>query len=720
MHNPYAVSGITLLGSLLVLASVGIAQTTAASVDQPVILEPVEVQGVTTNSYQLKRSTLATRTDTALIDTPQSISILTKDLLNDTAVTSIGDAVRYIPGVGTAQGEGNRDTVVLRGNSSTGDYFVDGLRDDVQYYRDFYNIERLEALQGPNGMIFGRGGPGGVINRVSKQALLDGKSFVEVSALAGSWDQYRSTFDFNQTLGTTTALRITAVYEDSDSFRDDVFIRRQGINPTFGWALTEQTTLRVGFEYFNDERVADRGIPSFDGQPFATDESTFFGDPDRSPTYSYMRAITVALDHEFAGGTTLRNATRYASHDKFYQNVFASGAVDPTGTTVPVAAYNQATDRENILNQTDVVFTFDTGPLEHTLLTGLELGRQETDNLRLTGYNTPTPTALTSTTLANVSATNPRYDGLLVFAPSPKGTDADNRSIVENVAIYLQDQIRLLPKLQLIAGLRLDHLETDVHNNITGTTLTTTDDLLSPRVGLIYKPVEQLALYASYTLSYVPRAGEQLAALSATNTALDPEEFANIEVGAKWDVNTRLALTAAAYQLDRSNQAIADPLAPTTLILVDGQRVQGIELGATGRVTDHWSITGGYAYQDGELRSDIPQTAPTPAIPAGTRIQQLPRNTFSLWNRYDFNPGWGVGLGVIYRDEIFAAADNAVTLPSFVRFDAAVFYRINDHLRAQLNIENLLDQDYYASAHNNNNITPGSPLAIRLGITARF
>ena len=161
MHHLHPVSGISLLGSFLALASAGFAQTATPAADQPVVLDPVEVQGVAAGSYQVKRSIVATRTDTALIDTPQSISILTRGLLDDTATTSIGDAVRYVPGVGTAQGEGNRDTVVLRGNSSTGDYFVDGLRDDVQYYRDFYNIERLEALKGPAGMIFGRGGPGG-------------------------------------------------------------------------------------------------------------------------------------------------------------------------------------------------------------------------------------------------------------------------------------------------------------------------------------------------------------------------------------------------------------------------------------------------------------------------------------------------------------------------------------------------------------------------------
>ena len=698
---------LSLLGSLLVFTASSFAQSTAPSADAPVVLDPVKVEGIQGDNYNVKRATIATKTDTALIDTPQSVTILPKEFLTDTAVTSIGDAARYIPGVGTAQGEGNRDTVVLRGNSSTGDYFVDGLRDDVQYYRDFYNIERLEALKGPSGMIFGRGGPGGVLNRVTKQAVIGGKSFYEVSALAGSWDQYRSTIDFNQSLNDVASLRLTGLYEDSDSFRHGVFIKRQGVNPTVAVALSKQTTLRAGFEYFNDERVADRGIPSFNGRPFNTENSTFFGDPTRSPTHTYVRAFNASLDHVFDSGATLRNATRYASYDKFYQNVFP-GAVNGAGTTVAISGYNNATDRENLLNQTDVVFDFETGSIEHKLLVGAELGRQETDNFRATASST----AVGITSLGSVPTSNPRYTGPLFFNQS--ATDADNHSVAKVAAIYVQDQVQLLPKLQLIAGLRLDHFEVDFFNNRNGSSLDSTDNLLSPRVGLIYKPVENLALYASYTLSYVPRAGEQLASLTATNAALDPEEFENFEVGAKWDANSRLSFTAAAYQLDRYNQAITDPLNPAALILIDGQQVQGIELGSAGKITDSWSVNAGYAYQDGKTQST------NGTVLAGSRIQQLPRNTFSLWNRYDFNSTWGVGLGAIYRDEIFAAADNLVTLPSFVRFDAALFYRFNEHLRAQLNVENIFDKEYYSTAHSNNNISPGSPIAVRLGITARF
>jgi len=662
------------------------------------------------SGYAVKRTSAVTKTDTPLIDTPQSVTILNEQFIKDTAVNSIGEAVRYVPGVGTAQGEGNRDTVVFRGNSSTGDYFVDGLRDDVQYYRDFYNIEQVQVLKGPSGMIFGRGGPGGVLNRVTKQAVIGEPSFYEISGLIGSWDQYRGTFDVNQALHDAGAFRLTGVYEDSNSYRDGVYNERFGVNPTFGWKISEDTTVRFGFEYFTDERTADRGIPSQNGKPYKkTDESTFFGDADRSPTDVEMYAFTASVDHRFTDNITLRNATRYATYDKFYQNVFANGAV--TGGNVAIAAYNQATDRENFFNQTDVTFKFDTGSVAHTLLTGLELSRQETDNMRKTGYSSATlPTGL-----GNVSASHPHYNGPLYFRQS--ATDADNNSVTDGVALYVQDQIELLPQLQLILGLRADFLNVDYHNNRNGQDIDTSDDLYSPRLGLVYKPLENLAFYASYARTYVPRAGEQLASLTAANSALEPEESENYEIGAKWDITDRLALTLAAYQLDRSNQAITNPSADVpagTLMLVDGQQVKGIELGLSGQITDQWSIALGYAYQDGETQTD------NGAIPAGTAIAQVPQHSFSLWNRYDFNEHWGIGLGTIYRDEIYAAADNAVTLPSFVRFDAALFYRHDEHLSAQLNVENIFGEDYYATAHNNNNITPGAPVGFRLGVNYRF
>ncbi len=675
----------------------------------PVVLTEMEVYGSqgSADGYQSRPSLTATKTDTPLVDVPQSITVVTRELIDDQAMRSMGDVVRFMPGVGIAQGEGNRDTPVLRGNSSTASFFLDGIRDDVEYFRDFYNADRIEALKGPNAMIFGRGGPGGLINRVTKQA--DQTPVRELAFTVGAWEQYRTTVDFGRPVSDRLAVRVNGLFEDSGSYRADVTLRRYAANPTLAFQIAPRTTLRAGFEYFHDERIADRGVPSYQGRPLAVAAATFFGDPAQSPTHTTVRAFNAALHHDFGQGLTLRNTSRFADYGKFYQNVFP-GAVNAAGTAVSISGYNNGTDRENFFNQTDLVYPTGTGRIEHVILLGLELGRQETDNLRRTGYFTAVSPTTTSVT---VPLTSPRYALPVTFQPS--ATDANNHGVADTVAVYAQDQITLLPQLQAILGARLENFTVDFRNNRTGTTISQRDRLVSPRAGLIWKPAPTASIYASYSESSLPRAGEQLASLIITNRAFDPEKFENIELGVKWDARPDLSFSAAVYQLDRRNVVVADPADATRSLLVDGQSTEGFELGLTGRINPHWSLTGGYAYQDGEIKAT--QSA---SIRAGARLAQLPRHSASLWNRYDLNTTWGFGLGWIYRDEIFASTDNTVSLPGFARVDAAIFCRINDRLRAQLNVENVLDRDYFASAHNNNNITPGSPLALRLSVTTRF
>ena len=671
-------------------------------------LEAFQINGHSDKeSYSIQRSVTATRTDTALVDVPQAVTVITRELINDQAMRSIGDVTRYVPGVGIAQGEGNRDTPVLRGNSTTADFFVDGVRDDVQYFRDLYNVDRVEVLKGPNAMIFGRGGSGGLINRVTKQAL--GQTLRELTLQAGSWDQFRATLDLSQAVSNVLSFRLNGLYEDSGSYRDGMTLKRHGLNPTLALALTSATTLRFGYEYFHDERVTDRGVSSYQGRPLPVDASTFFGDPAQSPTWATVNTAFAIVEHRFGHGISLRNHTRFSAYDKFYQNVFP-GAVNAAGTSVAISAYNTATDRGNFFNQTDLEFTLETGAMRHHLLAGLEFARQETDNFRQTGYfGTISPT----TTSVLVPVTNPRTTLPLSFRQS--ATDADNHGVARSMAVFAQDQVNLLPGLQAVVGARLERFTVDFRNNRTAVTLDSTDHLVSPRAGLLFKPRDELSIYASYTMSFVPRAGEQLSSLSLTNRSLDPEEFRNFEVGVKWDVRPDLAFTAATYRLDRSNVVITDPADPTRSLLVDGQRAKGLELGVTGRLTQCWSIAGGYAYQDGRIK-----TTQSATVVAGARLAQLPRHTLSLWNRYDFNRRFGLGLGAIYRDEIYASTDNTVKLPGFVRFDAAVFYRVNDQVRVQANLENVFDRGYFSTAHSNTNITPGSPRALRLSVTTVF
>lgn len=353
-----------------------------------------------------------------------------------------------------------------------------------------------------------------------------------------------------------------------------------------------------------------------------------------------------------------------------------------------------------------MIWRLDTGRLKHTLLAGVEFGQQRSDNFRSTGFFNDVATSFT-TPLSSPTISIP-----VTFRQS--ATDADNRVDADIAAIYVQDQIELSPEWQALLGLRYDSFGLDFHNRRNGESLSRDDDLVSPRAGLIYKPIEAVSVYASYSVSYLPSSGDQFASLTATTQTLEPEEFTNYEVGAKWDARENLAFTAAVFELERTNTSASDPNDPTRIVQTGSQRTRGLELEASGALTQSWRIMGGYAYQDAEI------TDRTTAAPAGATIAITPRHTASLWNRYDFTPAWGVGLGLIYQDEMYSGIDNTVTLPSFTRVDAAAYYAINDQLRLQLNVENLLDREYFLTAHSNNNITPGSPLAFRLGLNGSF
>ncbi|MEC4749035.1 TonB-dependent siderophore receptor [Methylomicrobium sp. Wu6] len=688
--------------------------TVPAQSDEEVVLESVEVKAERnkkpneTHGYQAISNSTAVKTDTALIDLPQSLTVITEELIKDQNMQSIADTIRYAPGVGIAQGEGNRDTPIFRGNSSTSDMYVDGIRDDVQYYRDLYNVERVDVLKGPNAMIFGRGGSGGLINRATKQA--DWNTAREMNFQVGSFDKWRLTGDFDQAINDSLAVRLTSMWENSRSYRDGFDAGRWGVNPTVAWKPNDQTKVTLGYEHYQDDRVADRGISSYQGRPVKTDVSTFFGDPNRSPTGTTVDSFNALLEHDFGGGVSVRNRTRYAIYDKFYQNIFP-GAVNAAGTQVAISAYNNATQRENFFNQTDLTFALDTGPFKHKFLTGAEFGHQETDNFRNTGYFTDVGANATS---VNVALANPRYNGPVTFRQS--ATDANNHGVATIAAGYVQDQIELSRHWQAILGLRYDRFEVDFRNNRNGQNFATQDNLVSPRGGLVFKPFDDnFSLYANYSIAYVPRAGEQLASLSLTNKALKPEEFRNYELGAKWDITPVLSTTLAFYQLDRLNALATDPNNSAVSFLVDGQRTRGIELGVSGNITDAWSVIGGYAYQNGEITKSLSANAQ-----AGATLAQVPEHTFSLWNRYDITPHWGVGLGSIYRSKMFAATDNKVTLPGYLRFDAAVYYKVNKNIQVQVNVENLFDKEYYASANSNNNITPGSPIAANAVFSMKF
>jgi catecholate siderophore receptor len=670
------------------------------------VLPVVKVMSSAMGGYATAYSTTATKTNTLLRDIPQSITVVTRELIRDQSMQSMADVARYVPGVGVSQGEGNRDALVFRGNRSTGDFFTDGVRDDVQYFRDLYNIERVEVLKGANGMIFGRGGSGGVINRVTKQAGWD--PVREFSFEGGSFDKKRATVDVGHAINDVAAVRFNSMYENSGSYRNGVNLERFGINPTVTLKPSHQTNIILGMEHFQDHRTSDRGIPSLNNAPVNTSPSTFFGDPRRSKADVTVTSFNSLVEHKFNSGLTFRNRTNYAMYDKFYQNVFANSAVNNAGN-LDLGAYNDTSTRNNFFNQTDFSYNLNTGTINHTIAVGVEVGRQVTDNIRRNGIFSSS-----GTTSLSVPFSSPITSDPITFAT--RAADADNHSVTRITSVYVQDQMVLLPQLHAIVGVRYDQFQVDFLKRNTNSELKTDDGLLSPRLGLIYKPIEAISIYTSYSKAFAPRAAEQLTGLTVTTAALAPEKFTNLEAGIKWDILPALAFTTAVYQIDRTNVISVDPNNSAATFLTKGQVVQGVEAGLSGQITSAWRVMGGYAYQVGELLS----TSNTTTARNGATLAELPRHTFSMWNRYDFTPVWGMGIGVIHRSDMFAALDNTVRAQGFTRVDAAIFARIDRRLRFQVNIENLFDTKYIAAVHNNNNMTPGSPIAVRASVVYNF
>jgi catecholate siderophore receptor len=652
--------------------------------------------------YQTVAINSATKTLTPLRDIPQSITVVTQQQMRDQLLTNLGDVVRYVPGVTAHQGENNRDQIVIRGVSSSADFFLNGVRDDVQYYRDLYNLDRVEVLRGPNAMTFGRGGGGGVINRVTKEAGFT--PLREITLQGGSYSNKRVAMDFDQPFGGTTAFRVNGVYENSGSFRDFVSLERYGIDPTLTILAGKQTRITLAYEHFRDNRTADRGIPSFSGLPADTNITTFLGNPSDSHVRALVNLGWVAIEHQ-AGGLNIRNRTLFGAYDRAYQN-YVPGAVTADKTQVVLSAYNNATERLNVFNQTDLTFGGSTGRIRHTLLVGAEVGRQLTDNFRNTGFFNNTATSIL------VPYLNPTISTPVTFRQN--STDANNHLRTNITATYAQDQIDLSKHVQLVAGLRFEQFDLRYHNNRNGDNLRRIDNLFSPRVGLVFKPVMKLSVYANYSVSYLPSSGDQFSSLTTVTQQVKPEKFNNYEIGVKWGVSRSLALTTAVYRLDRKNTRATDPNDPTRIVQTGSQRTNGYEIGLNGNITRAWGIAGGYAYQDAFI------TSATTAARSGAQVAQVPHHNFSLWNNYQILSKLAAGLGIIHRSDMFTAVDNTVTLPGYTRADAAVYLFLTERLRLQANVENILDKRYYVNADGNNNISPGASRGVRVGLTARF
>lgn len=689
-----------------------------------------------TVGYYANSTSVATKTNTALINIPQSVNVITKDFIKDSGAQQLTDITRYVPGVAIHQGEGNRDELVIRGVDSSANFFVNGFRDDVQYFRDLYNTQSIEILKGPSALTFGRGAGGGLVNRTLKEA--DGQRIYEATAQSGSYGDRRISLDAGQAVSQDFAVRMNAFYEGSDTFRNYGKLERYGINPTVGWNVNDTTKVKLSYEYYHDERTNDRGNPSqalsntaptstrFNpAAPFAPngDLTAFFGSPTYNVAASDVQTTMARIDHDFENGLTVRNQTLYADYNRHYTNIYpggtgapaaaAGGAVNTSQTAVSLNAYQNTTNRENAINQTDFTYKTNTGPIFHTIGFGAEFGRQTGLSFRQSG----TFPANGNQRYVLVNPFDPTYFGAVSFNHIYGGAspDAFSKYTLNTQSGYVRDTIEITRWLQIIGGVRYDRFDLTALDQNTNTQRIRVDEKLSPQAALIIKPVDNVSVYGMYSTSYLPSSGDQFSALSPGTAILKPQKFETEEVGVKWNIFPRLQYTAAIYNIDRTNVPIANPNGDGTFFPDAKQRIRGFETGLNGYITDAWQASLGYAYTDARIVAGT-----TATIVAGNRIQLVPYNQVSLWNKYQIDERWGAALGVIYFSDSFASSDDSVRLPGFVRVDTALYLKINETWRGQLNIENIFNKGYWASADGNNNLSPGQPRTFRVSATAKF
>ncbi|WP_246263501.1 TonB-dependent receptor [Parasphingopyxis algicola] len=657
----------------------------------------------------------ALRTPTPIIDVPQSLSIVTADEISQRGFTSIGQIIDYTPGVNTSQGEGHRDSIVFRGVRSTADFFIDGVRDDVQYYRPLYNLEQVEILRGPNALLFGRGGTGGILNRVTKKGVI-GQTFTDGELSIDTFGAVGAQIDTNFSIGDNAAFRLNAMYQYLNNHRDFYDGDRFGINPTARFQFGPATTLDLSYEYIDHERFIDRGIPTgTNGRPVEAFEDIVFADPELNTNELQAHLLRASLQHDFSENLKGNFSAFYGNYDKLYQNFYASGYDQAnTPNQVTLDGYVDTTQRENLILSGNLVGEFDTGRIHHTVIVGGEYINTSSDQDR---FNSFWSTTMDDNEVFAIARPLNLRGGVGVNAAGQPTTNSfttdlndDTRVDIDVFSAYIQDEIALADWLNVVVGARFDSFDIEVFNVPANDRRSRRDQEISPRLGVILKPRENISIYASYSETFLPRSGEQFANINGDNNALEPDTFTNLEAGIKWDINPGLSFTAAIFEIEQSSPQVSDN-DPATLDVIDSQ-IQGFELQLQGQVTDWWFVSAGYSYLDGEQFNRAGAT--------GLRPRELPEHMFSIWNSFQVTSRFGLGVGMTYQDESFVNNGNTAVLPSYTRFDAAAYYDVTDDIRVQVNVENLFDELYFPNSHSTHQVSVGAPLNARFAVIGRF
>lgn len=686
------------------------------SEDQEVVLKDVKVKANRdkTTRFKAETSTTGSKTEMALRDIPQSVSVVKKELIESQNAFNLRDALRNVSGLTIAAGEGGRtgDSITLRGFAASSDQYLDGVKDNGQYNRDTFFIEKAEVLKGASSILFGRGATGGVINQVAKKPT--GRTGINGSFTYGLYDFKRTAIDA-ETKYQDLSARLNVMYQDADSYRDYNVSNRWGIAPSFKWDISADTDLTLNLLHQQEEGVFDYGVPMYQGRPAGVPINSFYGFTDNRMMDTDVNVATVALSHRFNSDFSVKNTVRYGDYERKYLTHLYSGAAAYTGADAGTIARSQAlrlNTQENVYNQTDFVYKKPLFGFNNTLMFGSEFGWEEYD------YKSKN-----STGVSRVSIFNPRLAASVTgLAYDFSGTlDTNRLTQAQTYAGYVLDQFEISPEWKLLAGTRYDVFDAQQTDRIGAADFNSSVDQWSPRGGIVWQPSKAQSYYFSYGKSFNPSA-ESLS-LSANNANLPPEQNHNYEIGGKWELlDGKLSATAALFRLEKTNARTTSPLDANLQILAGEQSTDGFEAGLAGEVLPKWDVSLTYAYLDSKIsKSSSTATGSVSGLLKsfeGMTAVNVPEHSGVAWSTYHLTDNWEVGGGVYYASHRYADSVNEAVLPGYARLDAVVAYH-QKHYDVQLNVFNLTDTVYYESGQTNSAL-PGMPVSGQLTVSFKY
>lgn len=699
--NKYRLTGLAFITSLSAISA-----PLSAQEYEVVELNDFEVVGKYLQTDEIN----ALKTPTPIQDVPQSLTILTSDLIGLQDLTSMEAISNYVPGIDAGQGEGHRDHILFRGVKSTADFFVDGVRDDVQYYRPLYNVEQVEVLKGANAIFFGRGGTGGLINRVTKTAQL-GQDFTDYSLTLDEEGSTNLQIDTNLAIAPNASLRINYYDEDLSNHRDYYYGDNSGVNPTLTYKLNEKTTVTASYENLEHKRFIDRGIPNSNGNPVESLANVTFGAKDDNFSTLDADITRIIVDHKLDKNSKLRFSFTDNEYAKVYQNLYAND-YDAIAQTVELAGYRDTTDRSSKILSLDLIGEKEINGLSHKYVIGYEKIDTSNDNTRY--YMDTTGVAKDNGQTGDKLQKGENLEGVSIIGSRLDLTNYsynfntelydDTEAELDISSLYFSDEIALSNDLDLVIGGRLDTYEVDVIAN-PGTqpkvlSASKKDEAFSPRLGIVYKPEEKVTYYASYSESFLPAAGDQYADLNQGKNydTLDPSVFENKEFGVKFDLNNGISVTTAMYQLiatKPTGSTAGNDLKITT------EKTKGFEVSALGNISDKWFTSAGINL----IRGNVPN--------------EVAERSASIWNLYKINNQLSLGIGIVYKGDSKGNGGKNL-LPSYTRVDVGAYYKIDENMRLQLNVENLTDKLYFPHSYSSHQISVGAPITASLKIVGSF